>query len=380
MWVPAISAAVDATAPWKRLGRWVARQSTGLLEGSRIWIVLGLLMGTHEALLETVNNPSQVLQAGVLLLAIARHSGFVLLMLLPIFAGLLVLDATLPARGGGRVLGLIAGTLASCALGAMIFHHPGDGDPHSLRAFLFNWLALWVPAGLVVAIHEVLRQEAMADERARTLRVQDTQLEAELSRARLQLLQAQIEPHFFFNTLAHVELLYRTDARAAERMLDALIDYLESSLPALRSSRSSLSEERALLAAYLEIHRIRLGTRLSYRMRIPRALGAAEVPSMMLLTLVENAIKHGINPLPRGGRIVVQAAQRGAGLEISVTDSGQGLSDGQGGGVGLANLKARLATQFGSSANFDLRSSPDQGTSAVLSLPLSLRPPSGGGR
>jgi len=350
--------------------RW-ALVHRGAVHGFWTWIVVALLMGAYEAfMLELSAGPPA---AGALLAEVARHSWILLVTLAPIFVGVLAVSASMPGASVRRILGLVAATLLSCAAAALIFHHPGDGDPHVLRTFLYNWVALWVTAGFVVAIHEVYRSEVFADERARTLRVQEARLEAELSRSRLQLLQIQIEPHFLFNTLAHVELLCRSDPAAAERMLDAVIEYLESSLPALRSSRSILSRERELLAAYLEIHRIRLGTRLSYEIRLPPELEGAEVPAMMLLTLVENAIKHGINPLPQGGRIVVQAERRAGSLEITVTDSGQGLSEGHGGGVGLANLRARLVTEFGSSARFDLRSSAALGTCALLSLPLSVR-------
>jgi hypothetical protein len=341
-----------------------------LAYGFQMLIAVALSMAVTVAVPRVLcsNQPNLSLAA-----ELAREVRDSVAVLLPILAATLLSQRWIPGSGRWRVVGLAAAAFAGSLVSSLLLIaiHP---PPTPLQHFLDPWLAVSMPCGMFVAIHEAYRRGALAEERARTLRVQDARLEAELSRARLLLLEAQIEPHFLFNTLAHVELLYRTDPGSGARMLDALIEYLQSSLPSLRQSQVLLSEEAGLLTAYLEIHRIRLGPRLSYELSIPEDLRTAEIPSMMLLTLVENAVKHGINPLPQGGRIAVHAAQRGGLLTICVEDSGRGLSAGQGGGFGLANLTGRLAARFGTGARFDLRSDPALGTSARLSLPLSCRP------
>src|SRR3984957_9642809 len=162
--------------------------------------------------------------------------------------------------------------------------------------------------------------------------IEGAALDADVKRARLQLLRAQIEPHFLFNTLATVRTLARTDRTAAVDMIDHLMRYLSEALPKLRQEECCLSEELQLIDAYLRIHQIRMGSRLSYELLIPRALHEQRIPTMILLTLVENAVKHGINPTVAGGRISVSAARERGALVLKVSDSGQGLAatDGHG--------------------------------------------------
>src|SRR5262249_29175260 len=146
----------------------------------------------------------------------------------------------------------------------------------------------------------------------------------QLDEARLQVLQAQIEPHFLFNTLANVRRLYQTEPVAAESMLQNLMRYLAVALPQMRAVASTLGREAALTEAYLNIHRTRMGRRLTFEIEIPESLLHAPVPPMMLLTLAENAIKHGLNPLPEGGFVRISANADDGRLRLQVADSGQG--------------------------------------------------------
>ena len=164
--------------------------------------------------------------------------------------------------------------------------------------------------------------------------------------ARLQVMQAQVEPHFLFNTLAHVQRLYQTDPARGRSMLDSFCGYLRAALPQMRGNGSTLGREVELARAYLDTHRIRMGRRLRFEIEIPNELLAAAFPPMMLLSLVENAIKHGLNPLREGGSIRTVAASDDGVLRVTVTDTGIGLSTaayGGGDGVGLSNIRARLA-------------------------------------
>jgi LytS/YehU family sensor histidine kinase len=195
-------------------------------------------------------------------------------------------------------------------------------------------------------------------------------LDADVKRARLQLLRAQIEPHFLFNTLATVRTLARIDRPAAIDMLDNLMRYLSEALPKLRQEESSLADELQLIEAYLRIHQIRMGKRLSYELQVPAQLGAERIPTMILLTLVENAVKHGINPTVDGGIIRVTATREQTALVLRVTDSGQGLAATDGHGMGLANIRRRLTMLYGDQAVLSLARAASRGVVATVSIPL----------
>lgn len=195
-------------------------------------------------------------------------------------------------------------------------------------------------------------------------------LDADVKRARLQLLRAQIEPHFLFNTLATVRTLARIDRTAAIDMLDNLMRYLSEALPKLRQEESSLADELQLIEAYLRIHQIRMGKRLSYELQVPAQLGAERIPTMILLTLVENAVKHGINPTVDGGIIRVTATREQTALVLRVADSGQGLAATDGHGMGLANIRRRLTMLYGDQAVLSLARAANHGVVATVSIPL----------
>jgi sensor histidine kinase YesM len=203
-------------------------------------------------------------------------------------------------------------------------------------------------------------------------RIQTATLGAAVDRARLQLLRSQIEPHFLFNTLANIRMLARRDRTAGVEMLDNLTRYLSAALPKLREEDSPLSEEMQLLDAYLSIFRVRMGSRLSYSIELPQELAQLRVPTMMLLTLVENALKHGINPVIEGGFIRVSAVRKGSALLLKVSDSGHGISPQQvqGTGTGLSNLRLRLLMQYGRGAHLSLAHAEPRGVVAAISLPL----------
>lgn len=207
-------------------------------------------------------------------------------------------------------------------------------------------------------------QAEQARERARS-----TELERQAVTSKLKALQAQIEPHFLFNTLANVVSLIDTEPAQARRMLERLIELLRSSLAASRADRATLGQESALLAAYLDILKVRMGNRLDYILDIPSELTSAHLPPLTLQPLVENAIRHGLEPKVDGGTVQVRAQALEGRLMVEVEDDGQGFRPGAGAGVGLDNVRDRLASQYGDGARLVIEEARP-GTRIRITLPL----------
>jgi sensor histidine kinase YesM len=190
--------------------------------------------------------------------------------------------------------------------------------------------------------------------------------------AELKLMQAQVEPHFLFNTLASVQYLTETDPREAGRLLSHLIDYLRAALPQLRASSTTLGQEVNLAAAYLNILQMRMGPRLAFHIDVPEELARHPFPPNLLISLVENAIKHGVEPAADGGTIDVVARREGDAVAVDVVDTGRGeaASSHAGSGVGLANVRERLAALYGDRGRFVLVDETPRGTRATLAIPF----------
>lgn len=191
--------------------------------------------------------------------------------------------------------------------------------------------------------------------------------------AHLKLLQAQIEPHFLFNTLANVGSLIDSDPGLAKQLLERLNDWLRVALTRARSERTTLGEELEMLENYLQILKIRFGERLRWRIEAPDEARRAPFPPMLLQPLVENAVRHGIEPKLGGGEICIRSRFEPAGWRIEVSDNGVGLAGsgdtGDSGGAGLANVRARLASLFGANGELRLHGNAGGGVSATLELP-----------
>lgn len=247
----------------------------------------------------------------------------------------------------------------------------------ALVVILFAYLAATKVIGRKVAQAEAKVASAMglAEREA---------VERQLAQAQLQVLQAQVEPHFLFNTLAAVDYLIQTDAPRASRMQRELINYLRCALPQMREETSTLGREVALVRSYLELIKMRIEDRLTLEYRIPPELEHARFPPMMLQSLVENAIKHGIEPKPEGGTVAISASVRQNMLWVEVKDTGVGFQGDEdmlegprpdGGGIGLANIRERLAVMYRGKARFTLRSDDETGTVVRIAVPLSLATP-----
>jgi signal transduction histidine kinase len=196
------------------------------------------------------------------------------------------------------------------------------------------------------------------------------ELQRQLAEAKLVALSAQIEPHFLFNTLASIQYLIRNDAIKAADMTGDLIRYLRLALPRMKQSTARLADELDLVRAYLGIMQIRMGTRLRFDVDQPGVLADCEVPTMALITLVENAIKHGLEQKADGGTIHVGVSVEGDMLQLQVADTGGGFSTAASGtGIGLANIRERLDTLYGSRANLALEANQPSGVKAILTIP-----------
>ena len=252
--------------------------------------------------------------------------------------------------------------------------------PQVLSAERIGWfiagvLLIWA---LITLVYErfwagkvklVQAERAAAAERERVAVIERQALDAQL-----RALQAQIEPHFLFNTLANVTGLIERQPADARRMLERLIELLRASLSASRADQVTLAQELELCRAYLEIVALRMAGRLRYTIEADEAARSRPVPPLLLQPLVENAIQHGLEPKIEGGRVLVRAQQQGEALELIVQDDGAGFGNlTRGGGVGLSNLRERLATLFGDRARLTIEDA-QPGTRVRLLLPLSAAP------
>jgi signal transduction histidine kinase len=258
----------------------------------------------------------------------------------------------LPLAAAGIAGGFFAGT----ALAATLLGH---NSPYGARPL--GTIGFTVFAGIVVTTY-FLNREHVAK-----LRLRAETVERGAAEARLRLLQAQIEPHFLFNTLANLHTLIGSDPARAQKMLEHLNDYLRATLTASRRDRGTLGDEFTLLSGYLEVLAIRMGPRLAFTLSLPEELSAIELPPMLLQPLVENAVKHGLEPKIDGGRIDISAALEGNTLAIRIADTGLGLGNSAtaGTGVGLSNVRERLPA----GSTLDVQGNPQGGTTVTVKMP-----------
>jgi signal transduction histidine kinase len=340
-----------------------------------VGIALGLGLVAAVALSPIFATPFPVLLGRTLFLAMV-------LLLVYVGAGRL-LERLLPSRVPGwlrQTLQVIAVGLAAplATLGAYLLSTGGDlgaflGAPGRVLGFL--WIAgVGVVTGLIITVGALLRErENAARAQALQFALERSQLEKQALDARLSLLQAQIEPHFLFNTLANVQALVESGSPRAAPVLTSLIAYLRAAMPRLQGGAPTLGDELALVRSYLELMQMRMPDRLQWHIDLPEALGARRFPPMALLTLVENAVRHGIDPAEDGGRIEVGGrSEPDGGVRLWVADTGVGMAPHAAPGTGLTNLRDRLAAYYGGRADLILSeaaASPPFGLRAEILLP-----------
>jgi len=267
------------------------------------------------------------------------------------------------------LLGMLGGLFGSVV--AMIFRGGSwarllESAPRVLMLSGFGVLVLVVLPGFVLATVRNRHYALLALKLEQD--AEQARLARELSETQLRLLRAQIEPHFLFNTLGAVQQLAEQGAPRAAELTAHLIDFLRASMSDMRCEQVSLATEFGLVESYLAVMQIRMGERLRFRIDLPTSLAATRIPSMLVLTLAENAIKHGIEPSLRGGEITVTAQEDANHIRIAVHDSGVGMSDTPGNGTGLENVRSRLRLAYGESASLAL-SEAEPGLLAELLIP-----------
>jgi signal transduction histidine kinase len=238
--------------------------------------------------------------------------------------------------------------LAGSAVGDMLMGftplHGMVRSPKAMAGFLLMSLGCGALGTFYFMGHEKLQRAQL--EREEALR--------QATAAQLSLLQSQLEPHMLFNTLANLRALIGTDPARATHMLDRLNDYLRSTLQASRASEHALGAEFDRLRDYLELIAIRMGPRLAYTLDLPAELAAQPVPPLILQSLVENAIIHGLEPQVAGGKVVVSARADGNTLVLQVLDTGAGVDQDMSEGFGITQVRERLATRYGHLASINL--------------------------
>lgn len=274
--------------------------------------------------------------------------------------------ATFVRHGVIRLAVLCITLPASVALGlTLAFAISGVGSWGDERVLTSMTLGLFF--GLIGAITFLLSERIEMEVQQR--RLEQGESEKREVEANLKLLQAQIEPHFLFNTLANVSSLIDSDPVLAKKLLERLNDWLRVALTRARGDSTTLDDELSMLENYLQILKIRFGERLRWRIEANDAVRQLSFPPMLLQPLVENAVRHGIEPKIGGGEIGIRVSLEDAALRIEVNDNGVGLIGDAGSGTGLANVRARLATLFGSAGLLSLQGKAQGGTVATLELP-----------
>ena len=296
-----------------------------------------------------------------------------------------VFDRIFPQQTTGYLLGLVQSIigllLGMCLGGALI---SGDmlvlfSDPS--EELLFSLIFAIIGGSFFVTLFR------LSEQNQKLLEFEANQLtqEAKLLETKIQLLQSQIEPHFLFNTLSNITSLIAVDPLLAEKSLINFTELLRVKFDRSKGKSSSLADELWLIKIYLELHGMRLGERLSYQivtdqLETHHDLEQVTVPSLLIQPLVENAIKHGIEPSISGGSIRISFDAEDDNIVVTVVDTGVGIDPNRqpetssGAGVGIGNIRQRLASIYGGRGGLDIRENQDAGVTAILTIPKEEQP------
>lgn len=280
-----------------------------------------------------------------------------------------------PVRTISMIIRMVMVLVAGGTLGAVVFAITTGLEPHSvfgeqsgilLRTILLN-LAFGPLAIFFFMSREHISEakRMILEEKIRNLDMKNLATEAELK-----LLQAQIEPHFLFNTLSNILSLIESDPAKAKIMMEHFSDFLRGSIHLARNREVALSQEMELVKNYLDIHRLRMGERLRYDISIPGHLLEYLIPPLLIQPLVENSIKHGLEPKIAGGTIFIAGEVEGDMLRISVVDSGRGITENSGGnGIGLENVRRRIQMLCNGKGRLIIEENAPSGIRAIIEVP-----------
>ena len=313
----------------------------------------------------------------VLSLLISIHLGFPVI-IQPVFLGLIAMllfglfeqwPKRLPAWLARWVL-QVMGVALAMPLGTLVLYALSDGTgvpPLEELQTLGLLVAPWVALAVLVR-----QKDALARHQALAFDLERSELERQALDARLRLLQAQVAPHFLFNTLANVQALVDAGSPQAPAVLRSMIAYLRAAVPRLNEPATTLGQELQLVQAYLELMHMRMPDRLQFSVHVDEPASLTQCcPPMALLTLVENAVRHGIDPSEEGGRIDIHVQRRDDRCVVRVSDTGAGLrQSGNGLGTGLSTLRERLRLAFGGDAQLRVTAQRPRGVCAEVDLPV----------
>ncbi|MDD5204827.1 MAG: sensor histidine kinase [Desulfobacterales bacterium] len=278
-----------------------------------------------------------------------------------------------PSTSGHLVLFLVAmpaGAAAGTFIGALIAGVPLSEIFNGRPAIFIQMLFVGILFGTIVTYFFFSRERiSQTEAQLQEEQIRRLTLEKKTLETNLRLLQAQIEPHFLFNTLSNVLSLLESDPGRGKAMLEDFTRYLRSSLSRTRDRTTTLGQEMDLVRAYLEIHRVRMGERLHYTMEIPADLRGRSFPPMLVQPLVENAVKHGLEPKIEGGAISIKVEETRDRLRLAVADTGSGFSGQRGTGIGLANVRERLEALYDGRGKLILEENRPSGLKVIMEIP-----------
>lgn len=268
------------------------------------------------------------------------------------------------------LIGIAGGTLIGLQLGSFVLREILSVVLRQPEKSLFRTIILAITFSIVVSYFFISKSRLRtSQEEIQQERIKRLSSEKEALEANLRLLQAQIEPHFLFNTLSNILSLIDTDPANGKVMLLDLIHYLRTSLSRTFPDPITLGQEMDILKAYLNIQKIRMGERLHFRIELPDSIRQHPFPPMLLQPLVENAIKHGLEPKMEGGEILIKAAEETGFIRIEVVDTGSGFSSFHDTGVGIANVRERIKLLYGEKGRFILEQNKPNGVRAIIEVP-----------
>ncbi len=345
-------------------GRWPPMRQTLIVFAGAATIAL--LMSTQMLFQPFVWRDWSVGDIAVAWVAIARDRLVVALMIAAMLAGMGCDGRT---GAGVPIARTVVAVLLGSALGELALMLLGDGDDRPDVASMLGRVLRWgIVAGAAALTLHLWRSRADLAAQAEEARIEEAQARRLAASVQTEMLQRQIEPHFLFNTLGTIRSLRDSDPGHGQHLLSRLLDYMSATLSCADGQQSTLGDEIKLVLAYLDLCASRMQGRLTVRCDAAAELAGCGIPPLILATLAENAIKHGIFPR-QGGEITIGARVRDGVLEVALDDDGVGLTGEMGHGLGLTNIAERLRLIYGPSAQLRLFARQPCGTRAVVSIP-----------